>query len=765
MMASIKFTLYAFVCIYFFSSGFSNAQNFVVEGNVLDEANQSGIPNATIISDDSTGTLTDINGFYRLTFENNLPKIITFQSMGFQIESKKVIWKDKTLITLNIQLKEMIFPLEQIVVSSSRFKQELNEVSVSMELLKPTEIGSSNSITLDKALEKVPGVNVVDGQINIRGGSGYSYGAGSRVMLLVDDLPMLSADANDVKWKFIPVEMTEQVEIIKGASSALYGSSALGGVVNLRTKYARNTPETMLKYFRGFYGKPRNKDFIWSDRYTSFTGYSIFHSQKIKRLDISLCASTFDDEGYRQGEYNSYIRLNANLKYNTKINGLSYGVNLAKMNDNGALFFYWLSDKKPFVPAPNTISKYNNYRGSIDPFIFYAGNRGNKHSLRTRIYNTININSKNQESDATGYYAEYLYQKLFEFNQKSNLNISTGTLVSKTFIYSDSLYGNHNGLNEGVFLQLDPKINFLNISLGARYESYQVDTFTRIYSPVFRSGMSINPWKGGYIRVSAGQGFRYPSVAELFTETQAGSIRIYPNPLLKPEKGYSTEAGIRQGFNFKHLQGFVDFSVFLTEYKNLMEYAYALYNAPPGTWPTPQNHIKYGGFQSKNVTNRARIKGIETNLFIEKKSGVFKWQLVAGHTWIDPIDMDYVAERDDTLGDGFDNMLKYRYRNLSKVNLSMQFKKVELGSEFRYNSFMQNIDPVFNLNQVVQGVYAYRKNHNYGDYIIDVHLAYYLKEKSKINFIYKNLLNREYMYIPGNMGAPVSIVVQVEYNF
>ena len=64
----------------------------------------------------------------------------------------------------------------------------------------------------------------MDGQANIRGGSGYSYGAGSRVMLLMDDLPILTGDVNEVKWNYLPVEIIGQVEVIKGASSALYGS-------------------------------------------------------------------------------------------------------------------------------------------------------------------------------------------------------------------------------------------------------------------------------------------------------------------------------------------------------------------------------------------------------------------------------------------------------------------------------------------------------------------------------------------------------------
>ena len=71
------------------------------------------------------------------------------------------------------------------------------------------------------ALNKTSGVTVVDGQPNIRGGSGWSYGAGSRVLLLLDDLPILQTDAGFPAWSTLPTENIGQIEIIKGAASAI----------------------------------------------------------------------------------------------------------------------------------------------------------------------------------------------------------------------------------------------------------------------------------------------------------------------------------------------------------------------------------------------------------------------------------------------------------------------------------------------------------------------------------------------------------------
>ncbi|MDV7393749.1 Plug domain-containing protein, partial [Arthrospira platensis SPKY1] len=121
--------------------------------------------------------------------------------------------------------------LQTATVTSGKFEKSLGEVTVSLEVIKPQLIESVNTVSLDQVLEKVPGVNIIDGQANIRGGSGFSYGAGSRVLLLVDDIPMLQADAGFPNWNDLPVENIEQIEVVKGAASALYGSSALNGII------------------------------------------------------------------------------------------------------------------------------------------------------------------------------------------------------------------------------------------------------------------------------------------------------------------------------------------------------------------------------------------------------------------------------------------------------------------------------------------------------------------------------------------------------
>ena len=143
--------------------------------------------------------------------------------------------KSDATTNLKVRLVPSKFDFKTVVISAGKHAQRIEEVPVSMEVLKPKYIENSNQTTMETAVEQIPGVTVIDGQANIRGGSGFSYGAGSRVLVLVDDLPLLAGDAGDVKWSFLPIENIGQVEVIKGASSALFGSSALNGVINMRT--------------------------------------------------------------------------------------------------------------------------------------------------------------------------------------------------------------------------------------------------------------------------------------------------------------------------------------------------------------------------------------------------------------------------------------------------------------------------------------------------------------------------------------------------
>ena len=180
--------------------------------------------------------------------------------IGMAKQEFKVELTDGQTVNWNPVMTSAAEALGLVVVSAGRFEQDASEVTVSLEVLKPALVENKATTTLETAIEQTPGVSLVDGEPQIRSGSGFSYGAGSRVMVLVDDLPVLSGDAGRPTWGFLPLENLEQIEVIKGASSVLYGSAALSGVINIRTRYPDARPLTRVSLQHGMYSDPRSAE-------------------------------------------------------------------------------------------------------------------------------------------------------------------------------------------------------------------------------------------------------------------------------------------------------------------------------------------------------------------------------------------------------------------------------------------------------------------------------------------------------------------------
>ena len=243
-----------------FSSMFMYSQNATVNGVILEESNVS-IPFVNVaytIDGNLKGTTSDLDGKYSISLPAGSHEL-TFSFTGFQSQTQSITVSKGETLNLDITLSEVASLLDEITVTADKYEKSIGKVTASLEVVGTRLIEQAGNVTLDQSIEKVPGVNVVDGQANIRGGSGYSYGAGSRVLLLYDDMPIASGDAGFPDWDYIPLEITEQVEVIKGAASTLYGSSALNGVINVRPAYAKSEPLTNFSFVTGIYQNPRDR--------------------------------------------------------------------------------------------------------------------------------------------------------------------------------------------------------------------------------------------------------------------------------------------------------------------------------------------------------------------------------------------------------------------------------------------------------------------------------------------------------------------------
>ncbi|MGZ5280740.1 MAG: TonB-dependent receptor [Bacteroidia bacterium] len=727
------------------------AQTYTFQGIVADNISKEPLVGVSVRLNATTGTKTNSQGKFSLIL-NILPQTIELTYIGYAKNAFTIT--SSNLQTDTIFLKPENIELNQVVVSASRQEQKLEEVTQSMEIVRPQFLVNTQTNQVQELMEKLPGVQVQKEQVTLRGGSGFSYGAGSRVLILFDEMPMLSADASDAKWSYFPIENIEQIEILKGAASALYGSSALEGLISLSVLGAADTAYTQIKAFGGFYDFPEAQKADMKGVCTKM-GISAAHRRRIGQLQLITSANLYTDKGYRKDDTDSLVRGNIKVIYTPKRNdkwSLSFSLN--GMNNRGKDFLFFAHADKPYEPFNGTTSSFNNSRWHSDFNVKYYASAKSKHILRARYFSTINKNNPAQSSTGNLLFSEYQYQHILLDQKMLRTTITTGISNTYTQTISGILYGNHSGNNAAGYFQVDQKVGRLNISHGTRLETNKMDTFSLYVLPVSRTGLNFEATKSTFLRLSYGQGFRYPSVAERFIRTQSGGLRIFPNINLKPEKGYSAEIGIKQLFLYKKLKGYVDFSGFTSSYENMIEYVFGLYT-PPNTLPS----LDHLGFAAQNIA-QTKIHGAEFSTALSQKMGKAQVNFYGGYTYILPLDEKY--KNKDTL----DRLkyLKFRRQHLVRGNLDVSYRKISCGIYTFYNSPTKNIDDFF--LDLIGGI---KQNDYWQTYsegmVTDARLSYKPSGKIDISLFCKNIFNKAYMEVPGNTNPPRNFSIQLTAQF
>lgn len=730
-----------------------------LSGSVSDAASGEPLIAVNISVDKRLGTSTDLTGTFLLKLETG-PHLLTFSYVGYTNQYREISLEEGENLHLDISMERSSKMLDEVVVSAGKYEQRLSELTVSMEVIKPHQLSNQNITSLDMILEKTPGISILDGQPSIRGGSGYSYGAGSRVLMLVDDLPMISADAGDVKWNYLPVENLGQVEVIKGASSVLYGSSALNGVINLRTRDPGNEPSTEVTLFGSVIMNPIRKELIWWDRQPLSGGASFSHLRKMGKLDLSLGGNYFKDEGYREGEYENRIRGNLGLRYRSeKVQGLVLGLSASGMYVDQSDFLLWMdADSGAYRQAPGSVTPLTGHRYNIDPYVEYANSQGDKHSLKTRLYSIRNATENAERNSASKlWYAEYRYLKRF----RSRTRWTSGLSFTRNTIKAN-LFEDHMGSNMALYSQLDaPVFSKLRLSAGVRWELNSLDGDLYYSIPVFRAGVNYQAGEATFLRASLGQGYRFPSVAEKFTDTDIGGLKIFPNPDLEPERGWSAELGVKQGLELGSWTGFADMALFWTEYNNMIEFIFGVY-PPPGGVPTFDDV----GFKAQNL-GTARINGIDASFSLSGKAGPVELQFSGGYTFMNPVDPLLLDSAEIVAEEG--HILKYRRKHLVKADLEAVVWKVFAGVNLLYNSRMINVDEAFIDpaigNLLLPGFPDYWEEEAGAYTMVDLRLGCNISEMIRLTVLLRNTFNVEYLGRPGDIGPPRNITLQLRLKF
>ena len=244
----IKYILLAFLCL---TATYSFAEELIgtdanIFGHILDKTSQEHLPYVTLqIKGTTIGTATDATGHYYL---KNLPvgeHTIEIKMMGYKTIEKKIKTVKGETLELNFDLEESSIFFEDVVISADRNgnKRRLSPSLVSVIDMKTFDVTNSN--TLSDGLKYQPGLRVENNcqncgftQVRINGLDGpYSQ-------ILIDSRPIVGSLGGVYGLEQIPANMIEKVEVIRGGGSALMGSSAIGGTINIVTKEPlRNSAE------------------------------------------------------------------------------------------------------------------------------------------------------------------------------------------------------------------------------------------------------------------------------------------------------------------------------------------------------------------------------------------------------------------------------------------------------------------------------------------------------------------------------------------
>jgi len=797
-------SLLVLTCFFLLSFG-ANAQT--VSGSITSSDKQAVI--GAYITSGTKGASSDIDGNYTLTLASGTHQI-TCSFIGLKTTTKTITLASGEMATLNFSLDSEARLLDIAVVSAGRFEQSVAEVTVSLEILQPALVENKATTSLESAIEQSPGVSMVDGEPQIRSGSGFSYGAGSRVMIMVDDLPVLSGDAGRPTWGFLPLENLDQIEIIKGASSVLYGSAALSGVINIRTRYPDARPLTRFTVQHGVYSNPRSDSSIYWDKPLQQTNIRFLHSSQIKGWDIVIGGNLLGDDGYKGPEItfddslgvpldtnstgynpltvdrfgaNTQARFNINLrKRESGIKGLTYGISTNWQKGESLNTLIWdHSVTGLYSSYAGGATRTKQLVGTVDPWVEYLSPSGVRTSFRNRWQHLNNDNNNNQGNRSDVLYSEVQSQKLGAWGIEK-MAITAGVVHQYT-MGEAQLYvgGSEDGVNTARniagYIQLDQPIGkHFNFSGGARYEYFAINGESE-GKPVLRAGGNFQAAEETYFRTSLGQGFRFPTIAEKFIRTGLGDLQVYPNQNLRPEFSTSMEVGVKQGLKIGGFMGYLDLAVFKQKYTDFIEFSF-------GTWAENEGAENlYGlGFRSLN-TGESQVVGAEISLMGQAKWGEndkHSLDILTGYTYTNPISLTphlnydpdstnvsttYIGTSHDTTG----YILKYRSPHLVRFDAQWTFPKGFVGISARYQSVLKNFDEAFvsfeDFGFVNWGLNDWLDKNPSLPWLIDVRFGLNLNEVSQISLVVSNLLNEEYSIRPLAIEAPRLVNLVYTYEF
>jgi len=724
------------IVIIFVSIGSAVAQNEIV-GKVVD-AGTNPLESANVyLRGTIMGAATNSEGHFKI---ENIPGgefVVTVSMIGYKLKEIPVSITQEIIKLGLIQLEPSALQSQPIVVTAARHQQSLQDVSVSIGTITEQEIEYRNSITIDDALKYESGLNLTGSQVNIRGSSGYSRSIGSRVLMLVDGIPYMTADTKEANFESLQINQIERVEIVKGAGSALYGSSAIGGVINVISKKIEAEPLVNVRMYGGFYSDPHYEKWEWSDRKRYLSGIKFDYSNKLGIVGIRLGAAHDQDDSYRMNDWTKRNYISGILEFDiTPFDQINLSANYMKQEKEN--FLYWKDLSNALIPPEDQLGdKIDSKRWHLAATFRHIFDQDNYYVLKTIWFqNRFNDNISSEEyAEGNESLSDYLDAQ-FQYNFLLNNHLITlGIDASKSSV-SSNIFSDNTGYNGAFFTQDEIKWeDTWTVTPGLRVDYFNLDEIGSDYQINPKLGIVYKPWVDAAFRGSTGRGFRAPSIAEVFTNTTASGLHVIPNLNLKPEGSISAEVGYNQLFRQKIN---LDLALFYNRYWDLIEPAFT----------------RDGNIQFQNITD-ARGLGFEINFNLTILENRLLYNF--GYTYADVREILTNQEGDQVLG----KYLSFRPRHLFYNYVGYTWGGFKFGADYRYISAWDRIDESleFFIEDVDERVDAH---------IVDLRVVYSfningssLETSIQIN----NLLQYHYLDLVGSIARTRNFVLTLSGQF
>lgn len=554
-----------FLLIIFYIIGESSAQNLKGHIKGFVHSQEKGIPFANIgLLNSPHGVSSDEKGLFEI---KNIPigeYEIQVSVLGYETIKQRIEVKGNNTTQLKLELEETFSELDEVVVSATLKEISRKKSPVPVEVFTPSYFRKNPTPALFEALQIVNGVrpqlncNVCNtGDIHINGMEG------PYTMILIDGMPMVGGLASVYGLNGIPNSIVERMEVVKGPASTLYGSEAVGGLINVITKNPKKAPLFSLDIY-GTDWREINTDLAMKQRIgkaSTLLGVNYFnYGNAIDRNGDNFTDITLQDR----------ISLFNKWSFERKKNRVATLAGRFIYEDRWGGEMQWT----PEYRGGNEIYGESIYTSRYELMGAYE--------LPLQEEFLFSFSYSNHHQDARYGYIPYIAQENILFNQltwnkkiKEKHDLLIGAALRYT-VYDDNTDATGDvenlALNKaskswlpGVFIQDQWTINPSHTLLMGIRQDYH-SKHGNIFSPRLNHKWAINP--SNIIRFSIGNGFR---VVNLFTEEHAantGARELVIKEELKPERSYNANINYQKfiGTDFGLIS--LDATAFYTYFTN-----------------------------------------------------------------------------------------------------------------------------------------------------------------------------------------------------